>query len=324
MDVLFSSLHGLFSWTPIVILAFVGTVLYLRRNLVWALPALIVFAAMCWLNGSTFDWGGGAAFGGRRFISVLAAFAPGLALVVAGVVRRPMLAIAPLAAAFVFWNHLLMLQLVYLVPMSEPVRFDTLVRNQTELYLKPPYFYPFAFPANVWFAWREHLPIDRYDLLSPERLRREMHLPLDAYAARFLLDGWQDGGVDAFGARHALSADEAALVVPLDVPAGVPYVLEIVARAEGGVAAEPPILVNVDINGHDFGSFSLIQAATQRSIASFSTPAAVRDRVWRTGYNRLTFRKAQPRRSMSDTNSAAEVFVYSVDFRPQAPKASPR
>ena len=33
---------------------------------------------------------------------------------------------------------------------------------------RPPYFYPFSFPANVWFAWREGLPVDRYDLLAGE------------------------------------------------------------------------------------------------------------------------------------------------------------
>ena len=45
-----------------------------------------------------------------------------------------------------------------------------IVRQQGTVLTRPPFIYPFAFPANVWFAWRTGLPVDRYDLLAPAPL----------------------------------------------------------------------------------------------------------------------------------------------------------
>src|SRR5258706_6505808 len=214
-DVLFSSRHGLLSWTPVVWIALVGTIAYARRRPLWAVPALIAFAALVWTNGSAHDWAGGWAFGGRRFTSVLTAFAPGVAMAVLAAYRRPLAVIAPVVAAIVGWNLLLMAQYqLQMLPRDEAVRFDALVRQQADLATRPPLFYPFAFPANAWFAWREGLPIDRYDLLGSEPLRREMYLPLNDWGARFLLEGWQNAGGDPFGSSHFFSAPGGAVLVP--------------------------------------------------------------------------------------------------------------
>ncbi len=169
LDTLFSSWHGLFSWTPIVYVAALGTVAYLRREWRWAAAGLVVLVLTAWINGATQDWAGGWSFGGRRFTTVLVLLAPGLALVIEGAVRRPLLALAPLVVAALWWNHLLMVQYTAgLLPKDEPVSFGRLVRQQADLHTRAPYAYPFAFPANVWFAWREGVPVDKYDLLSPE------------------------------------------------------------------------------------------------------------------------------------------------------------
>ena len=45
LDTLFSSWHGLFSWTPVVYLAALGTIAYLRREWRWATAAPIPDAA---------------------------------------------------------------------------------------------------------------------------------------------------------------------------------------------------------------------------------------------------------------------------------------
>src|SRR5690606_36747631 len=120
-------------------------------------------------NGSTQDWAGGWSFGGRRSSSVLVMLAPGVALVIEFAVRRPLLVVAPLVAAALWWNHLLMVQYAAgMVPKDAPVPFAQIVRQQAELHTESPYFYPFAFPANVWFAWREGLPVGKYDVLSSE------------------------------------------------------------------------------------------------------------------------------------------------------------
>src|SRR4029077_5172223 len=51
-DVLFSSRHGLISWTPIVWVALIGIVGYVRRRPLWAIPAIVAFVALVWTNAS--------------------------------------------------------------------------------------------------------------------------------------------------------------------------------------------------------------------------------------------------------------------------------
>lgn len=285
-DVLFSSRHGLFSWTPFVWIALVGTVAYARRRPLWAIPALIAFIALTWTNGSAHDWAGGWAFGGRRFTSVLAAFAPGVAVAIAAAYRRPLLVIAPCVAAIVGWNALLMTQYQRgLLPRDEAVSFDAMVRQQAQLATAPPLFYPFGFPANVWFAWREHLPIDRYDLLGSEPLHREMYLPLNDWGERFLLDGWQNGAGDQFGSRHYLVAPSGTIVVPLDVPPGAASTVDLEARAEGEPRGGVTRL-DLSVNSRSFGELRLEIGAATPSRRAFVAPAGAN--IWRRGYNRVT------------------------------------
>ncbi len=325
LDVLFSSRHGLLSWTPIVTVALFGTVAYLRRNVVWAVPAVVVFAGMCWVNGATVDWAAGSAFGGRRFVSSLAALAPGLALVVAFACRRPMIVIAPLAVAVIFWNQLLMqLRVEGILPSDQAVRFDWLIRSQVEAYLRPPYFYPFAFPANAWFAWREGLPIDFYDLLSEEPLHQRLDLPLDDWAARFAVDGWGRGGKDGFGPRWFVMEDAATLAAPLDVTTGGAYSLAIVARAEHPSPQAPDCVVTVEVNRQYLGTLQLSPSAREPSTSEFATPADAIRRIWRSGYNRVTFRRAVSIRQSTSDNPPARVIIYSLHFGPKGPTAAQR
>jgi hypothetical protein len=285
-DVLFSSRHGLLAWTPFVWVALLGTAAYARRRPLWAVPALLAFLLLVWTNGSAHDWAGGWAFGGRRFTSALAAFAPGVALAVFAAVRRPLLVVAPVAAVIIVWNGLLMAQYQRgMLPRDEAVRFDAMVRQQAELATTPPFFYPFAFPANVWFAWREHLPVDRYDLLGSEPLRRELYLPLNDWGARFLLDGWQNGAGDPFGSRHYLVAPSGTIVVPLDVPPDADFAVDVEARAEG----EPrgaTTRIDLAVNHRSFGDLPLEIGAAKPARRAFVAPAGAK--VWRRGYNRVT------------------------------------
>src|SRR5439155_6558533 len=134
----------LFSWTPLVWAGVIGIVLYVRRNPSWAVPAIVVFVMMTWVNGSARDWSGGWAFGGRRFTSGLAAFAPGFAMALDWGRRRPLALMTPIIAFAIGWNVLLMMQYDRgMLPRDEAARFDTVVRNQAEVYVRPPYFYPF-------------------------------------------------------------------------------------------------------------------------------------------------------------------------------------
>jgi hypothetical protein len=315
LDVLFSARHGLLSWTPVVTVALVGTVVYARRERTWALPALIVFGAMCWINGSTTDWWGGAAFGGRRFTSMLGALAPGLAVIVVALLRRPLLILAPVAGGFVFWNYLLMMQFeTGLMSRDEAIGFDRLIKQQAEVYVRPPYFYPFAFPANAWFAWRHGVSIDRYDLLAPEPMRVHVDVPFDASGARFLVQGWSSTDDDQFGARYFLDGDAGTMVVPLDVAAHQRYGIEVRARA-GRAQDAGPVVLAIDVNGRYLGRFTLALGADPIT-ARFAVQTDEHSRPWRKGYNRVTFRRVRSAALQTEAGSEPAVAVYMVRFGP--------
>jgi hypothetical protein len=78
-SVLFSLHHGLFTWTPAVLLAIAGLPVLIRRNAVVGWSVVLVLAATVYVNGSVSDWWAGEAFGARRFVGATVFFALGLA-----------------------------------------------------------------------------------------------------------------------------------------------------------------------------------------------------------------------------------------------------
>jgi hypothetical protein len=285
-DVLFSSRHGLLAWSPIVWAALIGTLFYARRHPRWGWPALVAFVVLVWVNGSAHDWAGGWAFGGRRFVSLLGALAPGLALALAWMRRRPLLVLAPLTVICVAWNIVLMAEYHDgRIPRDDTFEWADVLGPRFGALARPPLFYPFSFPANVWFSWREGLPAARYDLLGSEPLRREMYLPLNDWGARFLLDGWRNGAGDEFGSRHYLVAPGGSLVIPLDVPPDAAFGIDLEARAEGeprGAATR----LELAVNRRSFGELPLEIGAAAPSRRLFVAPAGAK--IWRRGYNRVT------------------------------------
>ena len=187
LDTLFSSWHGLLSWTPVVYVAVLGTVALLwrmravgdpqpgparrhglgqrldrrlGRRLVVRRPAIHQHAGDA--GARAWPWWSSRRSGARSGCSRL------------------------VVAAVVAWNYGLMVQYTAgMVPKDEPVSFGRVVRQQAELATRPPFVYPFAFPANVWFAWREGLPVDRYDLLAVEPITVDVEI-VDERAGRAL------------------------------------------------------------------------------------------------------------------------------------------
>lgn len=287
IDTLFSSWHGFLSWTPVAYLAVIGTMGYLRREWRWAAATLAILFLTAWINGSTQDWAGGWSFGGRRFSSALAMLAPGLAIVIEFTLRRPLVALAPLVAAALWWNHLLMVQYTAgMLPKDEPVAFGRIVRQQAELLTRSPYWYPFAFPANVWFAWREGVPVDKYDVLSPVTPGPSFSLTFDRHAEAFLLSGWEVPGGDDWGPSWWIGGSPATMAIPLALEEGdVTIRVRTRTRFE-----EPPVraLMALDVNGREVGRFTagLPDAAT----SEFVIPAAEARTLFRRGFNQMSFR----------------------------------
>lgn len=111
LNVWFSTKRGLFSWTPLVLLAVVGFVPLYLKNRVLGASAVVIFLASSYVNSIVNDWWGGEAFGARRFIGLMPFFALGLAALVEVLrARVSQLAILVILGAFILWNNLFILQ----------------------------------------------------------------------------------------------------------------------------------------------------------------------------------------------------------------------
>ena len=288
LDTLFSSWHGFLSWTPVAYVAVVGTIAYLRREWRWATAALVVLFLTAWVNGATQDWAAGWSFGGRRFSATLAMLAPGLALALEFAWRRPLALLAPVVVAALWWNHLLMVQYTRgLLPKDEPVSFGRLVRQQAELHTRSPYWYPFAFPANAWFAWREGLPVDKYDVLGPETPQATFSATFDRRVEKYLLDGWDVPGGDDFGPNWWIGGTPARLAVPLALEAGRDVTITVRTRTR---FEEPPMQAELalEVNGREVGRFDA--GLPDATTATILVPANAVSRVFRHGFNQIGLR----------------------------------
>ncbi|HEY5307669.1 MAG TPA: hypothetical protein VIK97_04090, partial [Casimicrobiaceae bacterium] len=111
--VLFSSRHGLLSWHPIFALPLLGLWPLYKKDRVLAAAVLAMFVCAVYVNSATVDWGGGHAYGSRRFLSLLPFLALPMAALIAtlkpgGLFTRERVAVVVLA--LVVWNGLCVLQ----------------------------------------------------------------------------------------------------------------------------------------------------------------------------------------------------------------------
>jgi hypothetical protein len=136
-SVLFSSNHGLFSWTPILLLAIAGLFLFCRRQPLIGVPLLAGFFAFYLFISCYPDWAGISSYGNRFFISLSSLFILGLAVFFDRAAqlfrsRRAALAAAiALLAVSSLWNVGLIFQWgSHLIPARGPVSFFEIAHNQ--------------------------------------------------------------------------------------------------------------------------------------------------------------------------------------------------
>jgi hypothetical protein len=108
-QVLVSDNHGLFSWTPVLLLAVAGLVLLVRRDPRVGLAAAAFLIGSWYVNASVADWWGGEAFGGRRFVACFPVFVLGTAMLFERWRERPR-TVAAIAVLFIALNGLLLVQ----------------------------------------------------------------------------------------------------------------------------------------------------------------------------------------------------------------------
>ncbi len=134
--VAFSSDHGFLAWTPVLILAIAGLVLFGRRERKLGLALLGVFLLYVYAIGCYQDWDGISSFGNRFFVSLTPVFVIGLAaffdwLATVLQPRRAVWTAGIATAVLVIVNFGLMFQWgMHLIPPRGPVSWRTAAYNQ--------------------------------------------------------------------------------------------------------------------------------------------------------------------------------------------------
>ncbi len=169
LETLFSSRHGLLSWTPVFWLGFLGLLPLLRRRPALAWPLSLPFVLMTWVNMSVADYWGGHSFSIRRFDSLLPVFALGFAACFEVLRRRlreqPRLALFGVGLGFCCWNVAMAEALRRnLIPRDDTVSFAHLARANTQA-LSDAVGFPTTWPASWIFALRYDRPPSQFDLL---------------------------------------------------------------------------------------------------------------------------------------------------------------
>src|SRR6185503_16903344 len=105
LELLLSPRHGLFSWSPLYLVACAGWLLWPRRDTRLALYFILAFVLAVAVNASMRDWWGSEAFGQRRLLGLTPLFALGLGEVLAFARRHPLVPVAAILAVLVWWNQ---------------------------------------------------------------------------------------------------------------------------------------------------------------------------------------------------------------------------
>lgn len=134
LESLFSARHGLISWTPVILLALIGLLLFVRDNIKLGVALLIAFTLQVYVNSSWADyWWFGESFGSRAYINCSFIFAVGLAQLLS-FLRGFGIALYPVLAALVVWNLLFIAQFTLgLVSRTESVDFVQVLSNHVEI-----------------------------------------------------------------------------------------------------------------------------------------------------------------------------------------------
>src|SRR5260221_10264917 len=136
-SVLFSSNHGLLSWTPLLGLAILGLAIFVFRLPNVGIPCFIAVVAFYIFISFYPDWAGISSYGNRFFVSLTPFFILGLANLlqrIAAYFPKPQTALAAsstVLACFVLWNLGFMYQWgMHLVPARGPISFRRATYNQ--------------------------------------------------------------------------------------------------------------------------------------------------------------------------------------------------
>jgi hypothetical protein len=257
LNTLFSSRHGLLSWTPVLWAGFLGFLPLLKRKPAVAVPLLLPLLLMTYVNMCSGDWWAGGSFSNRRFDSLLPVLAFGTAALIESlrrfVGRKPEWALAGLALPVILWNGLLVQQVrLGLIPGHDAVEGPRLVGNAARL-VSATVGFPTTWPASWTFAAQTGLSPAQYDRLVGRYLfyrqnNRQGRIRIGADDdVPMLGEGWGPVG-RADGVLYRSTREPARVLAPLDVAEDLDVLVHAASEAE-------PVRVTVRVNGRDAGRF---------------------------------------------------------------------
>jgi hypothetical protein len=108
LKILFSSYHGLISWTPMVGLCCLGLILFIVKTPVTGIGVLIIFLAQLYINASWSTWWFGDSYGSRAFVECSGIFCLGMAALMEKTLKRAALrnSMALILLVLIAWNTL--------------------------------------------------------------------------------------------------------------------------------------------------------------------------------------------------------------------------
>ena len=137
LKVLFSSDHGMFSWTPVLILAVVGLPFLFKRDALLGAGCLFTFLSYYYFIASYPDWDGLSSFGNRFFVSLTPIFILGLTALLSSLSRwlgkttRALAVALPVLALLIAWNVGFIFQWgTHMVLARGEISWSTMVHNQ--------------------------------------------------------------------------------------------------------------------------------------------------------------------------------------------------
>jgi hypothetical protein len=139
LKVAFSSEHGLFSWTPAVLLALIGLFLLEKRDRMLSFCCVTAFAIYLYTIGCYEDWAGISSFGSRFFVSLTPLFVLGLAAFLdflAGAFSegRANILATGMISILILWNAGMVFQWgTHLIPARGPISWRDAAYNQVAI-----------------------------------------------------------------------------------------------------------------------------------------------------------------------------------------------
>jgi len=300
VDLMFSARHGLFTWTPLYLVAVLGWVVWARRDAWTAALFATTFGLAVMVNGAMQDWWGSESFGQRRMLGLTPLFALGLGEALACLRRRPLLLPAAALAALAAWN----LQLAYifnsemLAPRTQAVTLDRLAATQVELLYRNVARHERSMPQRLFLllydnlkgVWLDEGPRSLKGLVD---LGGEEPEELDGIVGHNWYRADTEGDV---GLRRS-RGKKSWLRLPVRTPADFDALLR--ARSE---IPDRPVRVAVEVNGVAVGGFEL---GPEWSDVPFVVPGG----ALRAGFNEMSLEYSTTPRELAPTQGGRDAAI---------------